>query len=64
MPFQMGCLGVSRLLNWHSEKLTLMFSLKIKTLGPDEVDTSAKLLNVVVSSLVRGRSVFRTLSHI
>ena len=64
MPFQIRYLKIPELQNWRSEKLTLMFSLKNKLLGLDLVDTSAKLLDVLVSSSVKDRCVFMTLSRI
>ena len=64
MPFQIRYLKIPELQNWRSEKLTLMFSLKKKLLGLDLVGTSAKLLDVLISSLVKDRCVFMTLSRI
>lgn len=64
MPFQIRYLEIPELQNWRSEKLTLMFSLKKKLLGLDLVGTSAKLLDVLISSLVKDRCVFMTLSRI
>ena len=64
MPFQIRYLKIPELQNWRSEKLTLMFSLKNKLLGLDLVGTSAKLLDVLISSSVKDRCVFMTLSRI
>lgn len=64
MPFQIRYLEIPELQNWRSEKLTLMFSLKKKLLDLDLVGTSAKLLDVLISSLVKDRCVFMTLSRI